>query len=251
MREWDHGLVSLALHCIALTFLASGCSTHPDHEPDLTAILGHLSSEDGPPESGVQEHDFGTILASDQTLHHDFIIKNPSDRPIRLLRGMALTPCCSSIGPLPEPVPPHGQSKIPVTLKAGHRSEAKAARFLVEVDDPKEPVRVFALRARNVSAFEVGQSGGSSTTLPLGQAGKQVLRVTTRRKGTEGRNPPERVTVASPLVAVFDGYISTKIRDNDLVESTRLAVVTIPAGQPPGLHRDEIRFGWPDGSVES
>ena len=240
----------IALHCIALTFLASGCMRAPSPEPDLSAILGDRARGAEPTGSSVQEHDFGVILAQGQTLQHEFAFKNPTARPIRLIRGRAFTPCCSSIGPLPESIPPKGEAKIPVTIKPGYQSGLKGVGFAVETDAREHPAHNFFLRARLVSTWEMEQLEGSSTSLPLGHSGTQTFRMTARRKGNQGLSLPEKLSSTPPLVVAWGGEASTKSGAGGLIEATREITVTIPAEKQAGARRGEIAFGWPDGQTE-
>ena len=85
------------------------------------AAVGELGRP-GPSELPAIADDLGTILADGQGVHHDFTVRNTTGRPIRLLKGEALTPCCSSIGPIPESIPPEGTARIPAVWKAGLQS---------------------------------------------------------------------------------------------------------------------------------
>jgi len=63
--------------------------------------------------------DFGSVLSRGQTLNHEFVLRNPTDRTIKLLKAEALTPCCSAVGPLPPSIPPGGEVKVPTVLSLG------------------------------------------------------------------------------------------------------------------------------------
>jgi hypothetical protein len=199
----------------------------------------------------AQHHDLGMILAQGQTVRHDFTLDNSTDRTIRLVRGTSLTPCCSTIGPLPKAVPPRGQVKIPVTFLPGYQSGLKGARFAVDTDDTSNPQRTLALTALLLSAWEIETSENSSTSLPLGHSGKQLFRLTARGLKAQGRGLPDEISAAPPLLAAFNGVASTTTAADGLVEATRHIVVTLPSSNEPGIRRGEVAFRWSAGRIET
>ncbi|MDE2509314.1 MAG: hypothetical protein KGM43_19100 [Planctomycetota bacterium] len=76
-----------AVLCCAM--IMPGCGA-PLTEPDLAAILGNSDVSDS--KSNDFEHDLGPVLASGQTIHHEFTLRNKSDRPLALLKGSSITP---------------------------------------------------------------------------------------------------------------------------------------------------------------
>jgi len=239
-----------ALLCPALAVLALGCSRSVG-EQELSAILGNPAEPQEIEARRYQEHDLGVILADGQVLRHEFTLKNPTGAAIRLLRATALTPCCSAIGPLPKEIPPRAEVKIPVIFKPGYQSGLRGVRFAVDTDEKQQPVRLLALRASLSSAFEMEPLADSSTSLPLGQAGKQTFRVTARRKGAHGRGLPETTTASAPLVVAFVGGPSAESEIGGLTEAGREVVVLIPPEKKPGPRRGELVFGWRDGHTET
>jgi hypothetical protein len=234
--------------CVALLILASGCSTStPD--PDLAAILGNPA--DGgrgqkPESSGDLEFDFGPILARGQTLRHIFTLTNPTERPIRLLKAMVYTPCCSAVEELPRTIPSGGEVKVPVILKPGYQSGRKRVEFAIATDAEDRPVWRLALDARLFSEWEVDPVGESGLKIPVGQAGTRTFRIVCRRKGDEGRRSPESIEAREPLQASFDGPAAEQEQPDGLVEATRDVEVSIPATEETGLRQGEILFRWSD-----
>lgn len=90
-------------------------------------------------ESPIAVDDLGTILSDGQSVHHDFTVRNTTDHAIRLLKGEALTPCCSAITRLPESIPPGGDVKVPVVLEAGGQTGVQTLVFVLSTDDPRQP----------------------------------------------------------------------------------------------------------------
>ena len=253
-ESWVHAdciaLHCIALHCIALTLLASGCSTKPDQDPELSAILGDLASGSDSSLSSVQEHDFGTVLAQGQTLQHKFLLKNATKTPIRLVRGTALTPCCSAIGPLPESIPPQGVQEIPVTLKTGYQSEAKRVAFAIETDSEVKAVYRLALRATLLSDWEIDQWDGSDRSLFLGHSGKQRFRLIARRRVSDGGGIPESLSANGPVHATFKGRADEKVKADGLIEATREVEIDLPVATKAGMQRSEVVLRWTDGRTK-
>jgi hypothetical protein len=234
---------------VALTILVFGCERSAP-EVDLSTILGNrdvgvesLASD--------QEHDLGTILAQGQSLSYEFTVRNATERPIRLLRGTALTPCCSAVGPLPELIPPMGETKIPVIFKPGYHSGAKRVAFTVETDDKERPTRDFALRGQLVSAWQLEALNGPSISLQIGESAKQAFRMTSRRVNGQGCGLPETISATPPLNVAYQGDVSTTTGAGGLIEATRDVLVTIPPENRIGPWRGDVVFGWTDGRSET
>lgn len=197
-----------------------------------------------------EEYDFGPVLARGQTLRHEFTFTNSTKRPIRLTGATATTPCCSEIGTLPkEAIPSGGRCPIPVVLKVAPllQTEKKRVEFLVQTDSNECPSLAFALSAMIHPEWEVRASPDSTRTLPIGQAGQQVIRITCRRVAGEGTILPSGVEVESPLVARFLGEPGEQTEAQGIKSQTRDVEVTLPRSPRPGSHQGTIRFRWPEG----
>ncbi|MGC8639976.1 MAG: hypothetical protein ACP5XB_08890 [Isosphaeraceae bacterium] len=198
-------------------------------------------------ESAYTVDDIGTILADGQSVHHDFTIRNTTDRAIRLLKGEALTPCCSAIEKLPKSIPAGSTTQVPVVLKAGRQTGAKTLVFVLNTDDPRQPTRTLALRATLVSAWEVEPVGGPTGTLRPGQSAEQRLEVVARGKGDLGCGLPEEVVPSAPLAATYLGKASETTGPDGLIEFSREVLVKIPGDREPGERRGSLLFRWRDG----
>jgi Protein of unknown function (DUF1573) len=200
-----------------------------------------------------EEFDFGPVLARGQTLHHEFTFTNPTKRPIRLTGATASTPCCSQIGPLPrEPIPPGGRCPIPAVLKVvpSPQPEKKRVGFLVQTDSGECPNTTYALSAMVCPDWEVQASADSSRTLPIGRAGRQVIRITSRRLGREGDGLPAKVEADSSLVVRFLGEPREQAGPEGVTSSVRDVEIALPASSEAGPHRGSLRFRWPGGRIE-
>jgi hypothetical protein len=237
--------------CSALLCCASvvGCSSAAD--PDVTQGAIGPGSGARSVQSPAQEHDFGVILADGQTLRHEFELRNGTDRPVHVVGGAALIPCCSAIGPLPRVIPAHGSIKVVVSMKPGYQAGVRAARFIVETEDETQPRKALVLRATLFSAVEMKPASHSSTRLPVGAAGRQIFQLTTRTNGRLGRGLPDTVTVSSPLAAVFRGEATVRRDSSGLTAFAREVVVSIPPVTKPGPRRGELVFRWADGRTET
>jgi hypothetical protein len=196
------------------------------------------------------DYDFGTVLSNGQTVKHIFTVTNSTDIAVRLGHGVALRPCCSTIGPLPDGIPPHGKVEIPVSFKVGHSSGFQGVEFLIDRGERVPPLR-FALRGWLLSAWDVVPLDGSSVSLPLGEPGNQFFRLIARRRGSEGLGFPEKVTVEPPLKVVLQDQVVETARKDGLVEATKGMELRLPPKRQLGLQRSEILFQWTDGRTES
>jgi hypothetical protein len=192
------------------------------------------------------EHDFGPVLARGQELHHEFLLRNPTDRPIRLLDARANTPCCSAVGQRPEVIPPGGTAALPVVFRPGTQTTRKRVTFAVQTDNPARPWWSLAVSASMTAEIEVRPVAGQDASLPIGAPGHQRFQVICRRVGDEGRDVPEAVEVAPPLVAALGPTRLDRLSPL-LTEATRDLVVTLPASREPGPRRVEVRLKWADG----
>ena len=196
--------------------------------------------------SDMEEHDFGTVLAMGQELEHYFIIKNRTQDPLKILSAEALTSCCSSVGPVPESVPPGASMMVPVHLKTGLRTAKRRVGFVITTDRPDVPVHSWRVRAELISAFEVESIEGKDS-LSVGEAGSRTFRVTTRRMGELGFATPRSVEIAPPLSAAFTGPPREKARLDGLLETIREVRVNLPASTEPGQKQVDLILGWPEG----
>ncbi len=197
-----------------------------------------------------EEFDFGPILARGQTLHHEFTFTNSTKRPIRLTGATASTPCCSQIGPLSrEAIPPGGRCPIPVVLKVAPsiQTEKKRVGFLVQTDSSECPNMTYALGVVAYPEWEIRASTDSSRTLPIGRAGRQVMRITARRLGGEGDTLPAGVEADSPLVVRFLGEAREQAESEGVTSYVRDVEIVLPSSSNAGSHRGSMRFRWPEG----
>lgn len=227
-----------------------GCS-EPGSIPDLDLDLDQLVSrgKSGPVRAGAEqpEHDFGPVLAGKKVLRHEFTLSNPTDRPVRLLSAEARTPCCSTIGPLPESISPGGQVKVPVALRTGYETGIRRVEFVIVTDAPSRPVWSLAVRASFFSEFEVEPEG--DTVLTAGKPGEITLHLIGRRHDQDGLPAPDEVEVRPPLEAVRIGPITEHAdgRFDGMLESTRDVTIRLPSVATPGPQRQEIALRWKDG----
>lgn len=214
----------------------------PPPEKNLTALE---NQKNGGLEIGETEHDFGLVLARGEVLKHDFALRNPTDRPIRLLEAQAFTPCCSSIGPLPPLIGPGEAVHVPAVFRTGRESVRKRVEFAVWTDAPEAPVWTLGLTTAMTAEVELHYAKGSDTALPLGQSGLQRLLILCRRVGSDGRGAPETVVAAPPLSADFAGPAAEENLPGGLVEARRIVEVHLPASPEEGMRRGEVVLGWP------
>jgi hypothetical protein len=96
-----------------------GCELHSGPPPSpLTKSKGANPHQRVTPVTqwGFHEHDFGTVLADGQRLTHTFAITNTTDRPITFGTPIVFSPCCSSMGPVPDELPARGAAAVAVSF---------------------------------------------------------------------------------------------------------------------------------------
>lgn len=221
--------------------LLCGCNRSiPDR--DIEAILGGATAEPGPAKVDAAEFDFGPVLAHHQTLSHQFVLKNPSKRPIRLVGAMAFTPCCSSVEKPPETIPAGGDAKISTRFNPGLQSGRKRVVFEVRTDQPQRARIRLGLIATLFPEWELQPVGDSSPRSPVGQAGRIRYRIVCRRAGREGRDLPDSVECDAPLFATFvsDPVVGTQTRG--IVAKTRDVEIGIARATDVAIHRRALRF---------
>ena len=201
-----------------------------------------------------EEYDLGPVLAHGQTLHHEFTFTNSTKRPVRLTGATATTPCCSQAGPLTkEAIPPGGRCPIPVALKVtpSLQPEKKRVGFLVRTDSDECPNTTYALRVTTYPEWEVRDTPESSRTLPIGRAGRQVIRIISRRLAQEGVVLPTKVEADSPLVVQFLGEPRGQTESEGVTSYVRDVEIALPPSPKAGPHRGALRFRWPEGALEN
>ena len=240
------------LPCPALAFLFCivGCSVNPGEQLSTDADPATAAHEAEFPWPN-QLYAFGTIFSEGQSLRHEFVVRNPLDHPVRLIRGIAVTPCCSSIGPIPDSIPARGAARIPTSFNPPRQSGARVVRFLIETDSGRQDRIELALQAQLVSTWEVASLAGRSTVLPLRRSGTLSFRIVSRRKGDRGRGLPEAISASPPIEAGFSGGARSSIAPDGMVEAARDVEVKLPASDEPGLRRGEVVFTWPEGGRRS
>ena len=191
-------------------------------------------------------HDFGTILSHGQTLHHEFELENKSDQPLALFGASAMTPCCSSIGPLPNEIPPRGRVSIPVEYKPGQRTGPGRVAFVVHSgSDGRREIRL-NISATLVSDLEIVATGEAMDRLAVGQSAKRRLEVICRQLGGDGLEAPLSVRASGDFVAQFASDPRSK-KNGDMTEHHLEVSVEIPASDKIGRHEGSVALFWPTG----
>lgn len=193
--------------------------------------------------------DFGTILATGQTLRHEFVVANRSQSPVNLREARAFTPCCSSIGPIPSVIEPNGEVKVPISFNTGSYSGFKRVEFTVETDSDSSPVLWLSASARLVPEWEVRPLGEAAIKVPLNRASLRAYKVVCRSKGTEGRTAAFQVE-AQGAIDVDNVSEAVLLRTPDgVVTESREIIVRLRRFAQPCTSRAELAFHWPDGKI--
>ena len=137
----------------------------------MSAILNEpepLASRD---DSEEEAHDFGSVLARNQMLRHEFRVANRSDRTLRIVGSKVMVPCCLSLGKLPESIPPGGEATVAASLKVGLLADRKKVAFEIETVAPSRATRtrfVFTRFEPDWKVLEVATDRPDQPTLMLG-----------------------------------------------------------------------------------
>lgn len=193
------------------------------------------------------EHAFGPVLATEQTLRHEFVLKNPTDRPIAL-RGMeSRTPCCSSIGPPSATrIPAGGSVTVPVEFRIAPGTGRKRVEFVVATDYGPKATWGLAVEADLYGEIDVGTA--APVTLSPGRSGVVLLDVTCHRLAGEGRGPPESAAVEAPLTATMSVWPDDGVPAvPGLERSSRRIEVGVPGALEPGRKVANVVLRWADG----
>ncbi len=191
--------------------------------------------------------DFGDVLSKNDPLTHSFQVRNPTDRPVKVLDAVALVPCCSKFVTVPDSVASGGCVSFAMELRPGPQSGPKVARFTVRTDDRPGSELVFTLKANFIPEVAVEPVEGPRPTQPVGKAGRFTLRVACRRIGDEGLGAPDAVEVVTPLVAPTVVRVVDRERKGAIETEIGEVTVQTPADMGPGVHGGEVRFRWADG----
>lgn len=207
--------------------------------------MGQFRPGQARPGASERNFDFGTILASGQSLEHRFTLVNTGSRPLRLLTAEALTPCCSSIDPVPESIPAGGSAKVAVKLRPGYQSGPKRVQFVVLTDRDDDPAISLWLSATLTSALDVEfDDTAAAATLAVGKAGTLKGRVIGRRTGKDGFSAPSSLSINAPAKARFVGVEIGRLLDNGFHETVREIEIDLPASREPGTKSAELRLAW-------
>jgi hypothetical protein len=195
-----------------------------------------------------REHDFGAVLAKDQTLNHVFMLRNESDKAVRILGAEARTPCCSRVvRPANTVIEPGGELGLPVEFRVGRASGRKKAEFLVSTDDRAQPVWTLALKAELYPEFSAETSG--EIGLALGREGAITFPVICHRQGQTGLEAPIEARMAGPHRARLlpKGPADTESLPDGLERAARIVEVNLAPSGEIGRHAEEVVLVWADG----
>ena len=238
--------MKLPISIIFLVAASAGAGCNRDSRVDSDKINRPESVKD------ARVNDIGLVLGNQRTLSYIYKLENGSDRTLRLTGAQAMTPCCSSIGPLPRsPILPGQVALVPVSFKTGGEPGNRRLEFLVRTDSPTTPTLPLVLTATCYDDWEMIPSDGVSRfTLKPGHAGKRSYRIVSRRLEVKG--PPPRVVGSDPSITpLFEpGEVET-ISPEGFVEMARRLVVDIPATAEPGLKRAQVVLGVDDARTRS
>ena len=121
---------------------------------------------------------------------------------------------------------------------------------MVQTDSDECPNTTYTLSVAAYPDWEVRDAPESSHTLPIGRAGRQVMRITSHRLGREGDALPAKVEADSPLVVRFLGEPREQTESEGVTSYVRDLEIALPSSLQAGPHRGSVRFRWPDGRTQ-
>ena len=250
LRASGFGLLIRRLLAAGLCWLCFGCSVDSGDNPNATADSLVREALTQRIRDDVSD-DIGLKIAGDQSIRHDFHLKNPTDTPIRLVGALARKTCCSSIGPTPKVVTAHGEALVPVTWRIGHQSGRTRVQFVVSTDRLECRTIDLSLTATLVPAWEASQLESPHDTLEATPPSSRFYQVVTRQLDRDGLSPPTAVDSAYPFRARFVGDTTEQACGSGLVESRRVVEISLAPGQSVGCHAGELKLTWQDGTEKT
>ena len=163
---------------------------------------------------------------------------------MRLMKPEALTPCCSSIGSVPESIPAGGSAEVAVKLRPGYQTGMKRVQFVIPTDRVDEPVITLSLSATLTPALEVDFDEPAATTFAVGKPGTLKGRVTCRRKGEQGFDAPSSVFIEPPAIARFVGTAEERQLADGIRQSVQAVEIDFPPSREPGTRSADLRLTW-------
>jgi hypothetical protein len=195
--------------------------------------------------------DFGLVLAHGQELRHVFSLTNQTKRPIRVLSGIAQTPCCSAIQALPGRIAPAAASDVAVVFRPGQQTGPRAVRFQIKTDSDEQPIYTLVLQAQLFAEWEIVPAGGRVGSINVGRSRTENWRIVCRRSESRGLPLPETVEGCDAIKARFVGPVSVQTQPGGLVQSTREVEIELAAIPKIGTQQALLVFRWGDGQTKT
>ncbi len=244
--QWGAALHS-AILCAAAA--VAGCSDADRIESPTIAATGPRPARGGTERVPiVVEHDLGTVLSSGGELSHEFTLVNAGTQPVRIIGGEALTPCCSSLGSLPESISSGGRAVVPVVFRTRGRRGPQRMDFTIGTDGPAWLLR---LKATLIPDWEVEEVDVPQARFLAGEGGQRRMRLVCRKKGSEGLSAPEFLEASGPLAAAFEGPAEAEAGPGGLVTTRRLVRASILPSLEMGPRSGLLTFRWPGPDSET
>jgi hypothetical protein len=230
-----------------MLILLDGCAPTSEKDPiELRELLESIQAEADAALAGELVHDLGPVLSGDQVVH-EFRLRNPTKRPLRVLAVEARTPCCSRVEKLPESVASGGEAGIEVVFRPGSQVGRRSVEFVITTDNAARQKLTYVLVAQVVPEVEVKVLDGTDCDVILGQSGRQMLRVTCIRTSERGRGLPESVFAAEPLSARLVGETAEEEFRPGWIRASRNIALQIPPSNALGRTQAMLELSWPNG----
>ena len=222
----------------------NGCSpetTKPIAQPFANKIASGSERRVRPIEP---RFDLGTVIAKNQTLTHEFALRNLTDRPVRSLSAFALTPCCSEVSRLPEQILPFETAKVEVKWRVNFQSGPKQVEFRLTTDDGSPSIELFLL-ADLKRQWQINCVEKKPLVLKLCQGVKLFYDFDYLLDN------PEKITVSS--LAASDGLSVSSVGEpafneaGGIIKVSQRFTVDISPNQVPGFKRGSTLLSLSNG----
>ncbi len=233
-------LAAVALATVAVGgvwWLAAGSSRTVPPKPDPDAVA---PAENGPyPKAVVPEieYAFGAMQV-DQTLSHEFLVRNEGHSPLKLGKPATTCKCTVSKG-VEAPIPPGGESKILLEWTPKSADAAFSQQATIATNDPELPTLRLVVSGRVDAVLRIEpegtwQAGEFSGEAPVTVTGFVYSRILDDFAVTS-------VTAANPLVSGQAERIADaeELKRHEAKCGYRIDV-TIQPGLPVGRFRENV-----------
>lgn len=193
------------------------------------------------PESDHRHHFGSAVGRPNLRLTHEYLIKNRSSKPVKILRSVNAKPCCGDVESIgPKSLAPGESIALKVTLRLGETSGPLQHRALVETDLPGETLLEYWTTADILARVRVEEKTEKFDPLLPGQSARREF--VAFAYGTTA-DPPVRLddsTLKATSGVVWAGPVSERELEGQIIERSRPFTIELKAEGEPGSRIENI-----------